>query len=186
MARPLPEAKDAYRGGEAAIFNAESLLESAEAAADRGNFGAAVGLVVLAIEEAVKARSLFGFLLASRIGAPFGLSDSAFRDILYRNHALRHALALWQGMSSETHTAWVSGVMPIDEKGRDALKRDLEVAHWLSEANTAKLRGFYVDFDDGKWLEPKDVRPEEWKRAASVARPFIEKTRRQQGAAKSL
>jgi AbiV family abortive infection protein len=124
VGRPLPKPAEAFAGGQAAIFNAENLFESAEDAAKRGNFGVAVGLVVLAIEEAVKARALFGFLLASKIGAPFGLDDDAFRDILYRNHALRHSLAFWQGMSSAMHTAWVSGVMPMDDDGRKALERD--------------------------------------------------------------
>jgi hypothetical protein len=68
MARSLPEPKDAYEGGEAAIFNAESLLESAKAAAGADNYGAAVAFVVLALEEAVKARALFGFLLANKSG----------------------------------------------------------------------------------------------------------------------
>jgi len=185
MAKPLPEVKDAYEGGEAAIFNAESLLESAEAVADRGNFGTAVGLVVLGVEEAVKARALFGLLAASRIGHPFGLTDKEFRDILYYRHAMRHALALRQEMSDETRTALLTGAEPRDEKGRDALRRDLEMAKWLIEANDAKLRGLYVDFVDAKWLQPKGAKPEDWKRALSVARPFIEETRRQQAAAKS-
>ncbi len=89
-------------------------------------------------------------------------------------------------VSNETHSALVSGEMPRDDRGREALKRDLEVARWLSEANIAKLRGFYVDFEGDKWMEPKDVRPEEWERARAVARPFIEETRRQHGVAKSL
>jgi len=183
---PLPRPDQAYEGGEAAIYNAENLVEAAMAAAEKGNFGVAVGMVVLAVEEAVKARVLFGFLLASKVSAPFGLADPQFRDVLHRNHSLRHILAFWQGMSSETHTLWVSGVMPTDEPGREALKRDLATVRWLNEANQAKLRGFYVNFDGAKWLQPKDVRPEDLKVAVSVARPFIEETRRQQGVAKSL
>lgn len=186
MAKPLPKAEQAYAGGEAAIFNSENLMESAKAAADKGNLGAAVSLVVLAVEEAVKARALFGFLLATKVSAPFLLTDPQFRDLLHRNHALRHVLAFLQGMSSETHTLWVSGVMPTDDKGREALSRDLAAIRWLNEANLAKQRGFYVDFDGAKWLQPKDVRPQDLELAMSVARPFIEETRRQQGAAKSL
>ena len=96
------------------------------------------------------------------------------------------ALAFLQGMSSEMHTFWVSGVMPTDADGRETLKRDLAAIQWLNEANRAKQRGFYVDFDGTGWLQPKDVRPEDLNDALSVAKPFIEETRRQQGMAKSL
>lgn len=139
MARPLPSGDDAFAGGEAAIFNAETLLESATLSADRGNFGVAVALGVLALEEAVKARALFGFLLASRTGAPFGLSDDNFRDVLYRKHALRHVLAFHQGMSNALHSALL-GALPRDEAGRESIKRDLELARWLVEADKAKQR----------------------------------------------
>ena len=186
MPRALPEAKDAYEGGEAAILNAESLLEAAKASAEKGNLGVAVGLAVLALEEAVKARALFGFLMARKMGAPFGLSDKAFEDLLYRNHALRHILAFWQGMSNETHTAWISGEMPREEKGRKAVERDLAAARWLSKANLAKLRGFYVDFIDGKWVQPLNVQPADWDMALGVVTPFVEETRRQQGVARSF
>lgn len=186
MAKPLPTPEQAYEGGEAAIFNAQSLYESAEAAADKGNVGVAIALTVLAVEEAVKARALFGLLLSSKIGRPFGLKARAFRDILYYKHAMRHALAVLQEMSDETRTALLTGAQPQDERGREALRRDVEMARWLTDANTAKLRGLYVDFRDGTWLQPKDVRPEEWERARAVARPFIEETRRQQGAARAL
>ena len=186
MARQLPEAQDAYAGGEAAIFNAESLLESSEVVAKRGNFGAAVALVVLGVEEAVKARALFGLLLASKISEPFGLDEKDFRDLLFHNHAARHSLAFLQEISDKTRTMLVTGIVPRDEEGRAAVKRDLEMRRWLKQANDAKLRGLYVDFEGGKWLEPKDVRPEDWRQALSIGRRFVEETRRQQGAAKSL
>lgn len=186
MARPLPEAKDALAGGTAAIFNAENLIESAEIVAERGNFGAAIALAVLGVEEAVKARVLFGVLTATKFGAPFGLKDKAFRDTLFHNHALRHVLAFLQEMSNETRTALVIGVEPRDEQGREAVKRDLELVTWLAKANRAKLRGLYTDFKGGRWLEPKDVTPDEWQVARSISRSFIGETRRQQGAAKGL
>ena len=185
MARPLPTADEAFAGGEAAIFNAESLLESAAISAERGNFGVAVALGILALEEAVKARALFGFLLARRTGAPFGLSDDTFRDVLFRKHALRHVLAFHQGMSNALHSALL-GVLPHDEAGRQAIKRDLELARWLAEADRAKQRGLYVDHRNGKWAQPKDVRPEEWEATLTAVRPFVEETRRQHGVARAL
>jgi AbiV family abortive infection protein len=91
-----------------------------------------------------------------------------------------------QGMSNETHTALVSGQPPRSDAGRKAFQHDLETWRWLNDANEAKMRGLYVDFEGGKWLQPKDVRPDDLTRALEVAAPFIEETRRQQSVAKSL
>ena len=186
MAKPLPGPKDAYTGGESAIFNAENLLESSEVVAERGNFGAAVALIVLGVEEAVKARALFGLLLASKIGEPFGLDDKDFRDVMFHNHALRHSLAFLQEMSDVTRTILLTGIWPRDERDRETVKYDLDMRRWLTQANAMKLRGLYVDFEEGRWREPKDVKPEEWKEALTIARRFVGETRRQQGVAKSI
>ncbi len=111
--------------------------------------------------------------------------DDNFRDVLYRKHALRHVLAFHQGMSNALHSALL-GALPRDEAGREAIKRDLELARWLVKADKAKQRGLYVDFIDGRWLQPRDVTPGDWQETLTAVRPFVEETRRQHGVARSL
>jgi len=177
MASRLPTADEARVGGRLAILNACNLFESAEATAGRGNFGAAVGLAVLALEEAAKGRALLGYAFALQAGVPFGLHDKEFTRLL-NSHASRYRVAFMQRLTAAGHSLLL-GIEPRTEDERNQVQRDIEAREWLVAANPEKQRGFYVDFSDDGWSSPSQVTPDEWEQACRVVVPFLEESHRQ-------
>lgn len=180
MTRPLPTPEQARVGGRLAIRNAVNLFETAQGASQAGNFGAAVALAVLAVEEAAKGRALLGFALSNETGAPFALQDDQFRDLIYRSHPLRHAVALYQGLTAAGLNL-LAGVGPDAAEARGQVDRDLRAAAWLSKADRLKQRGLYTDFSDVGWSSPMHITPDRWDEAQAVVRPFLEEAVRQDG-----
>jgi AbiV family abortive infection protein len=173
--KPLPSPVEARDGGYLAAENAQALLNAATAAAAARSWGAAVGIAVLALEEAAKARALFGCFGASRIpGMKFGFSDKQFRAMIYGPHGFRHAAAFWQSISSQTRSAILTGAWPGDATGGEKVKADVFAGEWLVTADQLKQKGFYVDYrDDGFWASPSALVQGDWLEAQSVAAPFV-------------
>jgi len=73
----LPDNGESRIWGVLAAENAERLLDSAGLLATNGRLGHAIGLAVLAVEEAVKARALFGF---AKHGDQFGLDPGTMTN----------------------------------------------------------------------------------------------------------
>ena len=178
MSKRLPTKDGARVGGRLAILNACNLFESAEVAAERGNFGAAVGLAVLAMEEATKGRALLGYALAAHTGVSFGMSNTKFKDFLHC-HGPRYAIAFMQGLTAAGHSLLL-GLAPQTEEDRAQLQRDVDCGRWLTAANSKKQRGFYVDFSGNDvWSSPSNVTPDDWDRARRIVSPFLDESRRQ-------
>jgi AbiV family abortive infection protein len=185
--KPLPTADEAREGGFLAAENAQRLLRAADAAAGVGSYGAAIGIAVLALEEAAKARACFGLFAATRVGARFGFSDKQFRGLIYGPHEFRHVAAFWQGVSSETRTALLTGAYPGDPAQKKRVEADLTAGEWLQSANAHKEHGFYVDFAGaGSWTGPGAVTEADWVQAEAVAQPFVAEALLQAERARSI
>jgi len=186
-AKRLPTPDEAREGGYLAAENAEALLRTAIAAAGVHSFGAAVGLAVLALEEAAKARACFGLFASSRVGGRFGFSDKQFRALIYGPHEFRHAAAFWQGISNATRTAILTGTYPPDPAQKGRIQAELTAGEWLQTANDRKERGFYVDFSDaGAWKEPAGITEADWEEALGVVQPFVAEALAQANRARSI
>lgn len=103
----LPDSVESRIWGVLAAENAERLMDSACLLAAHGRLGHAIGLAVLAVEEAVKARALFGF---ARHGDQFGLDPATMTKLLRGNHRLRHFVAWLQGSSPDARRWLASGM----------------------------------------------------------------------------
>lgn len=144
----LPDMVKARIWGVLAADNAERLLSSAGLLAADQRLGHAIGLAVLAVEEAVTARALFGY---ARYGDRFSLDDATLTKLLRGDHRLRHFVAWMQG-SSPAARRWLAADDEADSAVDAKVEAELVALDWLMVANQSKNGGFYVDYEGtGHW-----------------------------------
>ena len=179
--RPLPTTEQAREGGIVAATNALDLLQGAKALAEKQLFGQAVSLSVLAFEEATKGRALLGLLAVARNpGSKYGFTNDQLRTLIYGpRHGFRQAAGLWQHMSPATLTALVTGVEPRTPEDKAVVDADFKAFEWLQRANALKEGGFYVDFHEGHWHFPRELKKDQWDEAFAVVEPFVNEAMRQ-------
>ncbi len=181
--RPVPSPVEACEGGLLAAANSEALLRAAIAAGDVGSSGAAMGLGVLALEEAVKARALFAPLLSVRAGRRPTITETHLRRLLYgpQAHFYRHAMGTWQMiLSSLTRPLW-RGV-----GGSTLTGQDIEEIDQLMSGRELKESGFYVDFVDRAWRSPAAVTKERWLASRTFVERFVAETTEQAAKARAM
>jgi AbiV family abortive infection protein len=178
--RRLPTPDEARAGAVVAADNAEALLNAGGWLGMQHAFGHGAALLVLSLEEAVKARALMAAWRVSTMpGSRLGFTDEQLRKIIFRSHGLRHAAAFLQGLSGEGRTR-VFGVEPMDDDGRKRLALEMATGEWLMKANELKERGIYTDFlPDGTWSSPADVAQDEFAHAVYIVKTFVDETLRQ-------
>jgi len=157
--QPLPTARQAAKGVSLAADNAWIHIECAEALQEARHFGAASAHLVLAVEEAVKARVYYQWpaLMTS-------MTQGQLRELLY-THRVRHGIAVYDSMSKPLRTA--IALWQIDHAGRridrKALARifarhtDAFPLTWAESADQDKQRGMHVDWDGRAWKTPASV-----------------------------
>jgi AbiV family abortive infection protein len=166
----LPDLVEARIWGVLAAENAERLLASASLLAANQRLGHAIGLAVLAVEEAVKARALFG---NARYGDRFSLDEATLAKLLKGDHRLRHFVAWIQG-SSPAARRWLASEAETDRAADAKVEAELVALDWLMVANESKNGGFYVDYRAaGHWSTPQAATDEQWSMAMAVAAPFV-------------
>ena len=172
----LPDMVEARIWGVLAAENAERVLASASLLAADQRQGHAIGLAVLAVEEAVKARALFGY---ARYGGRFSLDDVTLARLLKGDHRLRHFVAWMQG-SSPTAWRWLASEGETDRTADAKVEAELVALDWLMIANESKNGGFYVDYKGaGHWSTPQAATDEQWSMANAVATPFVDEAMEQ-------
>lgn len=179
--RPIPTPEQAQQGAIIAAENAEDLVEQAGAllAASRPK-GAAVSLLVVALEEAVKARTLMAMVQVARNqGSRLGFTEENLRDIIFRGHGIRHAAAFFQSMSPTMLTSMVRGTMPDRPDELAQVQWDIVTGEWLMKANTLKQRGIYTDFKDGAWISPRSITADDVAICVHIVKDFVDETTRQ-------
>jgi AbiV family abortive infection protein len=118
-----------------AADNARDLLAAAKTLATGGVFGPATSLLVLALEEAQKARLLIALATGK---ADVRLSDDVASDITSRDHTLRHHGAFTASISHTTLAKIVKPSRrntPLERKLYDA---DIAALGWLMKAKLTK------------------------------------------------
>src|SRR5262249_8697439 len=100
VAKRLPDEQEALEGATVSLANAGRLLGDADLLAGAGSTGTAVSIVVLAFEEAVKARTLGAIAAAAAGGTRPGFTDDDLRKIVYGGHQIRHAAGFLQHLAA--------------------------------------------------------------------------------------
>jgi AbiV family abortive infection protein len=135
-------------------------------AEQRQAYGPATGLMIQAWEEANKA----GTLMAAALDV-----QSAVTDLpkVFSEHRTKHALgliALMPGTALKIMKAanarraeLASAPLTLEEMDPDG---ELQ---WWSKAKWLRVDGFYVNYDEGRWLSPKEVGGDNFEISKKVA-----------------
>jgi AbiV family abortive infection protein len=144
------------------ITNAGRLIRCAHALADIEQYGPAISLLTLSIEESVKARLLYDWKRFSGIASP-----EEQRRVLY-THPPRHPLAVLDSMSESLRFSIALRVLDTEAWNPSKIPRkaidkifsrypDALPISWGEKAEAQKQRGLYVDFDGKRWRHPGDM-----------------------------
>jgi AbiV family abortive infection protein len=176
-----------FSGYKLALENTKRLIASADAIAKISEFGPANSLLILAVEESVKA----GFLFYCSLGSAAYTSPSDVIKLL-RNHKHKHYFGyitrLFQHMADtlnkdgflQSHLE--SRFSNIDQSNEQAIMKrlgefvgditsnlieslgesmvkgeDIANRDWWRNANLLRNRGFYTDYDNNRWVSPSDL-----------------------------
>jgi AbiV family abortive infection protein len=180
VAKRLPDEKEALEGAVVSLANADRLLGDADLLAGAGGTGTAVSIVVLAFEEAVKARTLGAIAVGAARGTRPGFSDDDLRKIVYSGHQARHVAGFLQHLAAAAPGVYGNLLlgMPLPP---DAVDEVRELAEVVSSANDSKQAGFYTDFDpvSGSWSAPGTVSDAVFGKMRAIIAAFIDETQRQ-------
>jgi AbiV family abortive infection protein len=176
----LPDENEALEGAVVSLANAGRLLGDADLLAGAGSTGTAVSIVVLAFEEAVKARTLGAIAAAAARGTRPGFSNDHLGKIIYSGHQTRHAAGFLQHLAAASPDAYGNLLlgMPLPP---DAVDEVRELIGVVSSANDSKKAGFYTDFDpaSGSWSSPGTVSDAVFGKMRTIIAAFIDETQRQ-------
>jgi len=180
VAKRLPDEQEALEGATVSLANAGRLLGDADLLAGAGSTGTAVSIVVLAFEEAVKARTLGAIAAAAAGGTRPGFTDDDLRKIVYGGHQIRHAAGFLQHLAAASPGVYGNLLlgMPLPPDALDDVQKLVEV---VSSANDSKQAGFYTDFDpvSGSWSAPGAVSGAVFGEMRAIIAAFIDETQRQ-------
>ena|ERR1700694_3882037 len=176
--RPLPPSRQVANGLKLATDNAWTHIQCAEVLHASGHTGAASAHLVLAVEEAVKARVFYKWPELVKV-----MTARQLRDLLY-THPVRHGIAAFDSMPQALRVD--IALWRIDHPGRDidnkALTR-LFARHseafpvtWAKNADKDKQRGMHVDWDGRSWKTPADITETYYRRRFVRCLEFVVKT----------
>ena len=171
--RTLPTPEQAQQGVSPTADNACDLLAAARSLGVAGLHGPATSLLVLALEEAQKARVLIA--LATK-NDDAGLSQDEASDIIHWDHRLRHHAAFTASISPTTIAKLVRPSRrdtPLQRKQFDA---DMAALAWHLKANSLKERGLYVDYIKDRWHNPREISASEFSQGLAIVERFVEVT----------
>jgi AbiV family abortive infection protein len=172
----LPSPNQAKEGASVAATNAHDLLEAARRLGRVGFHGPASALLVLALEESEKARALLVIVTGHDRQR---LSVDELRNIIFRDHGLRHRTALAESMSPMFILRHLNPRKPPNALQKRQDESESAAIRWHLGANDLKKRGFYVDLVDGRWHSPRDIDEDTFTEGLEIVGRFIRLTSRQ-------
>jgi AbiV family abortive infection protein len=166
--RQIPSASIALAGIPIVLQSAQDHLECARILAAHGHFGTARSHLILAIEEAEKARTLGQIVLKEP------LTEADIRSRLY-SHSTRHVGALRKSWSQGPTIDYIADSLrerlrlktaqTDTQRWESAIARHPEAlpVDWPDKAGELREAGLYVDFgDDDQWHSPAMVHSSEY------------------------
>jgi AbiV family abortive infection protein len=180
--------KDTQLEGSKLCFkNAKVHFECANKVADAGHFGIANSLLILAAEESIK-----GMILAAvyfNVSLPFEI------DLFFRLHKVKHQQAEeMQPFLGDMQllSEALAGILEQRASSQWGLKVDVglvltffsvinrffgkersEVNNFWKKANGAKNRGFYIDIQNGRWIDPVIITESDFHESLKEIQPYL-------------
>jgi len=157
-----------FEGAQNTVANARSQYECALLLAERRQaYGPASSLMIQSWEEANKA----GMLMAAALEI-----ESAVADLpkVFSHHGTKHVLGLIALMPA---TAMRVMKAANSRRREELASSPLTLAEmdptgelqWWPRAKWLRVEGFYVDYDDGRWLSPAEVTASDFALSKQVA-----------------
>lgn len=164
--------EDSIEGARLAASNARDLLSAAIAVSDVSRFGPATSLLVLAVEEGVKAFSLLFNSLSPNTRVPLepifskhrvkheigaSISFMAHVGVIMRDarDAVEKSIEVGCIEEKKAGGEWVSRViLELNRMKDNACEEEMRFLSWYRSANALKNDGFYVDWSAGSWRMP--------------------------------
>lgn len=194
---------DFLGGFRAALSNTKRLISSADAIATTGEHGPANSLLILAIEECVKA----GFLLACELLGELPIKTQELLRI-FRHHQHKHYLGfatLLMINTANTITIKDSFIAQIKHRFQGVDESDTQLIlqlledvigelvaqameatnsaimlnkqvgdrEWWVQANTFRNRGFYTDYDSGRWVTPQRISKDDFEKTKEIVTTLL-------------
>lgn len=173
--KPLPSPQQAAKGVSLSAANAWAHIECAEALREAGYLGPASAHLVLAVEEAVKARVFYLWPALKKV-----MREAELRGLLY-THPVRHGIAVHDSMPRSLRTA--IALWQIDHPGKSIDRKSLArlfARHagafplsWAVTADRDKQRGMHVDWDGRSWRTPTSVTEPQFRRRRARCVNFV-------------
>ena len=148
-------------GARLACENAWTLVESAALLGKQGKLGVAAALCVLSCEESSKAIAL--------IHRASGHNDPEFLREVFRNHAIKHEIGYESIIPVRDALVKLGVSVEFDPEHKIGGKIQEWLESWRIRADKIKQEGFYVDFQQGKWLTPSAAEKNEYTTSMLVA-----------------
>lgn len=155
MTRPIPSTEDLLKLAEAALLNAEALLDDALLLAESGRFPRAHALATLACEEAGKSNQC--------LRAMWGVSSPKWFWARFNNHQVKLEPVY-------AYSIVASGERIESERVfADSVRKSSRSAH------LRKLHGLYVNFADGMIQVPGEITEQESLAMLNEARTLLDR-----------
>ncbi len=179
--------------------NANSLIDSGiKIAAELNNYGAAISLLILGLEELVKYQ-----VVLSNSGEETAFSEKTFNKV-FRHHETKHSLLQDLAISVTkdfrdsflVYVLKVASNQELDEKDKIVQENGFKelgnmfgltfenegynedeinkFINWLKNADNLKKRGFYVDYSNNIFHSPNELKQSDYDEALSYV-CFVQK-----------
>ena len=148
-------------GARLACENAWTLVESAAVLGKQGKLGIAAALCVLSCEESSKAIAL--------IHRASGHNDPDFLREVFRSHAIKHEIGYESVLPVRDALVTLGVAVEFDPDNKIGGRVEEWLESWRARADKIKQQGFYVDFQQGRWLAPGAIEKTEYTTSMLVA-----------------
>lgn len=170
-------------GAKLCVSNANNLFESALKISELKNYGIANSLLILSVEECIKAYILTAGFFGVEL--PFDIKP------FFTNHKTKHQQAaeiqpiinmmfevkdmidsLLAQKGSMFNFALILSIFSAFSLLKNHEGNERKFTAWWKKANIKKNLGFYVDYQNSKWTSPANI-SETFKETRQIAEPFV-------------
>ena len=159
-------------GVDLCLKNAKKLIEDAELLFEHESYGHATSFVYLGLEEVAKALSCSGAYFENK----------EFEDVkdVFRYHRTKMALLIGAILSrqiaigKEFKVSEKEKVLTKEAIQKFAMDLEPQLMKIVQEADERRKAGFYVDYKNGKWYSPFDIKREEAKFLVDFGKRWLE------------
>jgi AbiV family abortive infection protein len=165
--------------------NAENLMRAAETLFNHGLTPCANSLLIVAVEEEIKAFMIHGVILNPEFSQSLDL-ESLFRKHEVKMKVAKRTLWWWEHFARYIQKTGIDNLLENPELhisrflevGEEAATKgdtdnDERIDNWFNQMKDRRENGFYVDFNNKKWLTPDRVTAEDYQDSKEICKMLV-------------